>query len=166
MSKRIYTAKGVDPLVIPEGSDWHLADALYRNGDSAMLEKLLMSKEPIPSYIRPLLAEIASGTLKIDRRGKSNAQLTYEQKCHIWSTVKGWRSSLKRDDLVHIANEITNDPEGGYVDAGDLRKIINNQNAQIIILLAETYGVSRDVIIQTAKRFKPVTGRGRNKKGQ
>lgn len=140
---------------IQEEADWYLAGKLYNDGDSTMLEKLLQSERIIPASIRPMLAGVVSGKLKVSRQGKSNARLTYQQKYLIYRTFKT-HQRLSNVDTKKLAESITSNPDGEYVEASDIRKIINQMKAEMIKTFASECQVSEAAIIKVIQKFKPL----------
>lgn len=137
--------------------DWQRAEKLYMQGDPELLEKMLNSDKPIPDYIRKLLPLVVSGTLRIPRRGKPNAILTYKQREKIYDVITGINAAYKNVKNSNMAALINAEEKMDVVDAGDVQRLINAHKENAIAALAAKYGVAESTIKKVVQRFKRIT---------
>jgi hypothetical protein len=141
------------------GDDWVLARDAYLAGEPLALEKMLDGESPIPAEIRKFLAEVVSGELTVNKRGKGKRTvvLSHIERRVIAATIEMMRGIIRGNAASNRAvmerYNAGKVPENGdyTIDCGDVRRKANKRMTDVYADLAKQYGVSEAVIKACAK---------------
>lgn len=143
-----------DIAVVGQEYEWSLAEKLLLAGESEKLAGLLRTGEEIPSSTRELLADLINGKVAFaQKRGKSNALLTYEERENIFRAMRSmkWRHADVRRNAEGIADR-------WGCEVAEVLNWLSQERRATIAALAKAYGVSESSIPTIASRFKPMFG--------
>jgi hypothetical protein len=109
---------------------------------------MLRGDAPIPPEGRALVADVVAGTVKPNRRGKGKrTALSLRDREQIAASLAGLRAVLRDGlDFAQVAADHNAAHGCDLIDAGDVRRDIDQRIARAITHLAEQYGVSEAVI--------------------
>lgn len=129
-------------------AEWAFAVRAYHAGEPESLESMLRGGAPIPPEVRALVADVVAGTVKANRRGKGKrTALSLRDREQIAASLGGLRAVLREGlDFAQVAADHNAAQGRDLIDAGDVRRDIDQRIARAITHLAEQYGVSEAVI--------------------
>jgi hypothetical protein len=126
-------------------AEWAFAVRAYQAGEPEALASMLRGAAPPPPEVCALAADAVMSAA--NRRGKGKSALTLRDREHIKASLGGLRAVLRDGlDAAQVAADYNAAHGLDLIDAGDVRRDINERIARAITRLAEHYGVSEAVI--------------------
>ena len=139
-----------------EDVTWMIAALhLHQEGQPSTLAKLILSGDPVPACVRPFLASVIKGEIKLpDKRGKANAKLPFEDVLTIRNGLFKIYSTTEK--ILIFADQLADERQEEVID---LRRYIEKVRRDTVKKLSERFNVPESTIRQyhEAKKTKDLT---------